>query len=51
MRYVYQTPTLQHMELCQRVARLPYKNLREEDKAIALDMADQVLNALAGLMQ
>jgi len=51
MRYVYQTPTPQHMELCQRVARLPYKNLREEDKAIALDMADQVLNALAGLMQ
>jgi len=51
MRYVFQTPTTQHMELCQRIARLPYKNLREEDQRIALDMADRALKALAEIMK
>jgi GT2 family glycosyltransferase len=46
MRFVYGTKGEAHVEHCQRLSRLPFKNLPEADKTVALGMADVVLQAL-----
>jgi GT2 family glycosyltransferase len=47
LRYLYENLTKERIERCQRISRLPYKNLPEEDRLVALDMASIVLKALS----
>ena len=47
LRYLYENLTKERIERCQRISRLPYKNLPPEDRAVALDMADVILKSLS----
>ena len=47
MRHALATRTQDHIDRCLRISRLPYKNLPEMEKAIALEMSETILKALA----
>ena len=50
MRYITQTPTREHIEHCERVARLPYKNLAPHEQEITRDMARMLLKELGAVL-